>query len=136
MNTIGSTGDSQNQNGAISMSRAQSQLRDLEAGRDAAYLGWQLTVLDASSLADLVGARPDHSGKMPVVFAVDSNSPAEKAKLVPGDTIGEIDGTPVATVADTCEILSSHSSGDRLTISGETFLGRYLRYKPVHARLK
>jgi S1-C subfamily serine protease len=141
INTIGSTGSSQNQNGAISMTRAKSLLPDLEAGRDQAYLGWNLTVLDASQIASAVGARPDHSGKVPVVVSTDSDSPAEKAKLVTADTITEIDGQPVANVADTCDILSSHSSGDRLTIKGETanvggiFLSTYFDYT-VHARLK
>jgi S1-C subfamily serine protease len=141
VNTIGSSGSSQNQNGAISMTRAQSLLPDLEAGRDSAYLGWNLTVLDASQVASAVGARPDHSAKMPVVLSTDSDSPAEKAKLVTADTIEEIDGQPVSTVADTCDVLSSHSSGDRLTIKGETanvggiFLNTYFDYT-VHARLK
>lgn len=141
INTIGSTGSSQNQNGAISMTRAKSLLPDLEAGRDQAYVGWNLTVLDASSIASAVGARPDHAGKVPVVVSTDSDSPAEKAKLVTADTITEIDGTPVSNVADTCDILSSHSSGDRLTIKGETanvggiFLSTYFDYT-VHARLK
>jgi S1-C subfamily serine protease len=141
VNTIGSTGSSQNQNGAISMTRARSLLRDLEAGRDSGYLGWQLSVLDASQIASATGARPDKSGKIPVVLSVDSNSPAEKAKLVTADTIEEIDGTPVSTYSDICDILGSHSSGDRLTISGETvnvggiFLSRYYDYT-VHARLK
>ncbi len=141
INTIGSTGSSQNQNGAISMTRARSLLPDLEAGRDSGYLGWQLTVLDASAVASAVGARPDHTEKMPVVVSADPDSPAEKAKLVTADTIEEIDGQPVSTVADTCDILSSHSSGDRLTIKGETanvggiFLSTYFDYT-VHARLK
>jgi S1-C subfamily serine protease len=139
VNTIGSTGESQNQNGAISMTRARSLLRDLEAGRDSAYVGWQLTVLDGSSLASIVGARPDHSGKQPVVFAVDADSPAEKAtpgKLVPGDTVTEIDSQPVSSYADICDVLGSKSSGDRISISGETlFLNRYLDYT-VKARLK
>jgi S1-C subfamily serine protease len=136
VNTIGSTGSSQNQNGAISMTRARSLLRDLEAGRDTAYLGWQLTVLDGSSLASIVGARPDESAKQPVVFAVDANSPAEKAKLVPGDTVTEVDGQPVSNYAEICDVLGSKSSGDRLSVAGETlFLSRYLDYK-VNARLK
>jgi PDZ domain-containing secreted protein len=60
---------------------------------------------------------------------------------VTADTITEIDGQPVASVADTCDILSSKSSGDRLAIKGETanvggiFLSTYFDYT-VHARLK
>ena len=93
-------------------------------------------MLDGSSLASIVGARPDKSAKQPVVFAVDANSPAEKAKLVPGDTITEVDGQPVSNYAEICDVLGSKSSGDRLSVAGETlFLSRYLDYK-VNARLK
>jgi S1-C subfamily serine protease len=136
VNTIGSTGSSQNQNGAISMTRARSLLPDLEAGRDSGYVGWQLSVLDASQIESIVGANLDKSGKTLVVISVDANSPAEKAKLVTADTVEQVDDTPVSTYADVCDIIGSHSSGDRLKISGETlFASRYFNYT-VRARLK
>jgi S1-C subfamily serine protease len=141
INTLASTGTSQNQNGAISISRARSLFPDLQAGRDSAYLGWNLTVLDASEINSATGARPEVSEKQPVVVSVDADSPAEKAKLVTADTVNEVDGTPVSNYADICDILSSKSSGDRVSISGGTvlvggiFLSRYYDYT-VRARLK
>jgi S1-C subfamily serine protease len=138
INTLGSTGSSQNQNGAISMSRAQTELPDLEANRDSGYMGWQLGVYDASTISSAV-APLSHNGKTLIVLSVDPNSPVDNAKpgkLVALDTVEELEGSPVSNVADICDILGSHSSGDRLSIAGETlFGGRYLPYT-VKATLK
>jgi S1-C subfamily serine protease len=138
INTLGSTGSSQNQNGAIAMSRAKSELPDLEANRDSGYMGWQLAVYDASTISSAV-APISHHGKTLIVISADPNSPVDNAKpgkLVALDTVEELEGSPVSSVADICDILGSHSSGDRLSISGETlFGGRYLPYT-VKATLK
>jgi hypothetical protein len=73
------------------------------------------------------------------VDSVDSGSPADNAKpgkLVGTDTVEQLEGSPVKTVPDVCDILGSHSSGDRLSISGETLFGsRYVPYT-VRATLK
>ena len=134
INTLGSTGSSQNQNGAISISRARSQLRDLEANRDSGYVGWQLEVIDGSVLRSF---GLSHHGKTLFVDSVDPNSPAENAKLVSTDTVEEVEGSPVKSISDLCDIIGSHSSGDRLKIAGETlFNGSYAEYRPVFATLK
>ncbi|MFL5868717.1 MAG: trypsin-like peptidase domain-containing protein [Thermoleophilaceae bacterium] len=136
INTLGSTGTSQNQNGAIAISRARSQLPDLEANRDSGYVGWQLETIKGSLLSSF---GLTHHGNTLFVDSVDPGSPADNAKpgkLVGTDTIEKMEGSPVKSVADTCDILGSHSSGDRISIEGETlFNARYLPYT-VHVTLK
>ena len=137
INTIGSSGERQNQNGAISITRAKSDLRDLMSDRNSGYLGWNLVVIDGSQLSSIIGSPVRHRGPTLVVLSVDPDSPAEKAKIVSLDTVEQLDDTPVSNYADICDVVSSKSSGDRLKISGETLLaGRYYRYPGVRARLR
>ena len=141
LNTIGSTGERQNQNGAISISRAKAQLRDLMSDRNSGYVGWNVVVIEASQLQSILGTRVSHRGSTVVVLSVDPDSPADEGRPSPGieplDTIEELDDTPVSNYADMCDVIASKSSGDRLKVSGETlFAGRYLRYPGVRVRLK
>jgi S1-C subfamily serine protease len=141
VNTVSTTGATQgarqNQNGAISIDRARSLMRNLSANRDSGYLGWQLVTLEASTIEQITNASLDKRGQTIIVTGVDPNSPAERGKVEVADTINEIDDTPVNSVADVCDVIGSKSSGDRLKISGETlFAGRvYLPYT-IRARLK
>jgi len=108
-------GGSQNQNGAITVNHARSFLRDLKKGTDLGWVGWTLTeVVDSSSLQDglYVGTSPEAS------------SPADRIGMVLGDRIDRLDGQPVATVPDACDILASKASGDRLKVTGQQLDGR------------
>jgi S1-C subfamily serine protease len=114
VNTVSAGGESQNQNGAIAIDRARSILKDLEAGKDIGYVGWNLTeITGSSSLPDglYVGAEPE------------ANSPADRANMFFGDRIDELDGTAVATVPDACDILGSKSAGDQLKVTGQQLDG-------------
>jgi S1-C subfamily serine protease len=103
---LGGRGTGQeNQNGAISIDRAKALLGDLTANRDSGYVGWALI-----PISDGLG-----------VDGVDPDSPAERAGLRPGHVVQALDDTPVATVADVCDIIGAKSSGDRLKISGVWF---------------
>jgi S1-C subfamily serine protease len=129
INTVSTSGVSegsrQNQNGAISIDRARSQLADLRSNEDSGYLGWQLQPFDLRRL-----------GTTLIVLGVDPNSPADRANLVFGDAVTEIDDTKVNSVADVCDIVGSKSSGDRLKVSGLTVVaGRVLPYT-VRPRLR
>jgi S1-C subfamily serine protease len=104
---LGGAGTGQeNQNGAIAVDRAKAVLRDLTANRDSGYVGWNLLPVRGDELGFLF------------VQGVDPDSPADRANLAYGDAIFEVDDTPVATVADVCDIVGSKSSGDRLKIAG------------------
>ncbi len=111
INTLAAGGNSQNQNGAIAIDRAKSLLKGLEAGEDTGYVGWNI-----QNIADL-------NNKLYVV-SVDSNSPADRANLVFGDRVDELDGTAVQDVPDVCDILGSKSAGDRMKVGGIVLDGR------------
>ncbi len=101
---------SQNQNGAIAIDRVKALLADLRQGRDTGYVGWDLAAL------------PDELGG-PGLFmlSVASGSPAAEEKFRPGDVVYALDGTPVQTLPDVCEILGSKGSGDQLAVTWAPF---------------
>jgi S1-C subfamily serine protease len=99
INTIGSSGARQNQNGAISIDRAKGLIPDLRSGTNIGYVGWDLAV----------------EGEFLFVRAADPNSPADRAGLA-GTVILEVDDTPVSTPTDVCKIVSGKSTGDPLKV--------------------
>jgi S1-C subfamily serine protease len=113
-------GGSQNQNAAIGIDRVKSMLADLEAGKNSGFVGWQLLPMTGGELP----LRPRTTGRQGsalVILSVDAGSPADKKKFEFGDTIYEIDGTPVRKFQDVCDILNSKSSGDTIRVEGYRF---------------
>ena len=108
INTVASSG--QNQNGAISINRAKSLLPSLERGEDVAYVGWDLTALEG-----------DDGSQLLFVQGVDDGSPADRARLIFGDAVTRVAGTPVTTVPEVCDILGSKGPGDSVKVSGNSF---------------
>lgn len=121
INTFGSAAEqSQNQNAAIAIGRVKSLLPDLQAGKNNGYVGWQLLPLRGGQLP----LRPSTTGRRGaalVVVTVDAGSPADRRKLRFGDTIYEVDGTPVHQFQDVCDILNSKASGDTIRVEGYRF---------------
>jgi S1-C subfamily serine protease len=111
VNTLAASGDSQNQNGAIAIDRARSLLPALERGQDKGYVGWSI-----QNIADLNNEL--------YVISVDANSPADRAELVFGDRVDELDNTAVKNVPEVCDILGSKAAGDRLKVAGVVLDGR------------
>lgn len=111
---------SQNQNAAIAVDRVKSMLADLEAGKNSGYLGWQLLPLKGGQLP-LRPRTTGRTGSALVVLSVDAGSPADKKKFDFGDTIYEIDGTPVRKFQDVCDIVNSKASGDTIRVEGYRF---------------
>jgi serine protease Do len=111
---------SQNQNAAIAVDRVKSMLADLEAGKNSGYVGWQLLPLTGGQLP-LRPRTTGRTGSALVVLSVDAGSPADKKKFNFGDTIYEIDGTPVRKFQDVCDIVNSKASGDTIRVEGYRF---------------
>ena len=105
INTVSTGSDSQNQNGAIAIDRAKSIMADLENGQDQGYVGWNLT-----PIADLNNDL--------YVISVEANSPADKANMLFGDRVDELDNTAVENIPDVCDILGSKSAGDSVKVGG------------------
>lgn len=95
----------QSQNIAIASNAAKTVLPDLIAGRNIAYVGWDL---------DTVGDERD----LVMVEAVDAGSPADNRDFNPGDVVLTIDEQPVDNKGDVCEILESKQPSDKITVSG------------------
>jgi serine protease Do len=113
-------GGSQNQNAAIGVDRVKSLLADLEAGKNSGYVGWQLLPLSGGSLP-LRPRTTGREGSALVVLSVDAGSSADKKHFDFGDTIYEIDGTPVRKIQDVCDIMNSKASGDTIRVEGYRF---------------
>ncbi|MDA0182216.1 trypsin-like peptidase domain-containing protein [Solirubrobacter phytolaccae] len=111
---------SQNQNAAIAVDRVKQMLADLEAGKNSGYLGWQVLPLTGGQLP-LRPRTTGRTGSALVVLSVDAGSPADKKKFEFGDTIYEIDGTPVRKFQDVCDIVNSKASGDTIRVEGYRF---------------
>jgi S1-C subfamily serine protease len=113
INTVSTGGDSQNQNGAISIDRAKGLLPDLRSGTNLGYVGWDLRTAQSNGTTFVY------------VRAADPNSPADRAGLA-GAILVELDDTEVSTVSDVCSIVSGKSSGDPLKVGVLASGGRVL----------
>ncbi len=134
----------QGQGYAITMNHAKQLLPDLQAGRSTADAGWSLVPLDGISVAEAfagdaswkaegraelgleVQERIARAG-IDGLYVLDSatGSPAAEVKIGFGDLVTAIEGTPVRTVEEVCEILESSGPGKKLRVRG-----RYINSAP------
>lgn len=127
----------QGQSYAISVNLIKEELPDLEAGRNSAYVGWDLVPNNdevASVLESIFEASVPTSRGL-VVVNVDSGSEAEAAKLVSGDIITEIEGVSVESVQDVCDILLSKNPGATISVGGFDRLDDYEGYSGLAVKI-
>ena len=117
---------------AIAIDRIkEALLPTLRQRKDIGDLGWTLSAVTtdllyayygesgrelADSVIEYLDAVDETEGLM--VLGTDPGSPAERNHFVVGDYITAINGTPVRSVADVCEIIDAKSGGDVLRVSG------------------
>lgn len=150
INTLGNTQQGgrtiQGQYYAISMDRINSLLPNLEAGKSQANVGWSLAPVNQINLTQVFAQDPDfQSARLGTaarsyinrngisglyVLDTTTGSPAKNAKLFFGDLITSIEGTPVKSVSDMCDIIQSHGPGDKLLVRG-----RYLNSTSTAAKV-
>ena len=138
INTLGNTEQGgrtiQGQYYAISIDHVQKFLPDLVAGRSTTDAGWDMSPVGFVALGDIFANDPDfnsaeageflegqvQAGELDglYVWRTDTGSPAAKANIFFGDLITSIEGTPVRSVSDVCEILASHAPSDKLAVRG------------------
>lgn len=113
-----SINDLQNLNTAITSKHIQQLLDDLKAGKNTGYVGW--SEFERVNFGDR---------KALVVGRVKSGSPADKREIAGGDVLVSLDGTPVQSMPEMCNILNSKSSGDSLKIEAipTAVWGRWIR---------
>jgi S1-C subfamily serine protease len=118
---------------AISINHIKPLLPRLVAGRSVANAGWDLVPLSEMSFEALypeVGLGTPADGRVVdqylsqqgirglYVIGVDADSPAAKANVVVGDGITGMQGTPVTTVPEVCDILQSSAPRTTLQLEG------------------
>jgi S1-C subfamily serine protease len=97
-------------------------------------VGWSLAPVSQVNLSQIFSEDPDfQSARLGAaarryinragitgLYVLDSTtgSPARQAKLVFGDLITSVEGTPVKSVSDMCDIVQSHGPGDKLAVRG------------------
>jgi serine protease Do len=135
--TSGTQGGNQNQSYAISVDRIKTVLPGLENGHSEGNIGWDLVTLSevkpqlpaifaddpnfqSAAVGRLVGQKLDQP---PVddgmyVASVQPGSAADKAHFQFGDLIEKIDGEPVTTVQDVCDIVESKGPGSTMSVAG------------------
>ena len=115
----------QQQNLAISSNQVRQILPQLRRKESEGYVGWNLQTVDT------------RAGELLQIVGVDAGSPAQEGNFRPGDFVQEIDGQPVKTPAEACEVLQSRQPGASLRVSGieiSPATGRYQTY--TNAKLK
>jgi S1-C subfamily serine protease len=135
INTLSSAGSRkvENQSYAISIDHIKPLLADLTAGKSQPDPGWNLAPFSEVPLSDVFertgygtadeGRRADellaanHIDGM-FVFGVNPGSPAEKAEIEGGDLVERINGVPVTSVKEVCDVLQSASPGQTLGVEG------------------
>jgi S1-C subfamily serine protease len=124
----------QGQGYAISIDHIKELLPDLRAGKSRADVGWSLTPLSDLNLVTLFTNDPDfHSAQLGTavakvvqqqgikglfVLTTGTGSPARNAKIGYGDSIQTIEGRPVNSVGDVCDILESARPGSSIRVAG------------------
>jgi S1-C subfamily serine protease len=114
----GATGQIQGQFYSIAIDHVQSLLPQLESGEDIANVGWNVTPIShdvlqtyfepelAEAVANYLIDNEEAAGLF--VLGSDPASPAAEGQFVEGDYITAINGRPVTSVADVCEIAQSN----------------------------
>jgi S1-C subfamily serine protease len=137
INTLGDT-TKENQLYSIDSTYVNDLLPDLVAGNDRLRMGWDLrpfATIDVAGeleffLSDKLskfGISPDEAAQFVAdqnlpngmyVFGTEPGLPAEKAAIIAGDLVTQIDGEPVNSLSDVCEILQSQEPGATVEVSG------------------
>jgi S1-C subfamily serine protease len=134
INTFGST-VAQNQNYAISVNAIKGILPQLQAGRSIANLGWNLEPVDQVNFPQVLSLDPDFRSpslgarikafldRPPkttglYVYGSQTGSPAREARIVFGDLIQAIEGEPVNSIQDVCDIVQAKSPGEKVAVTG------------------
>ncbi len=129
INTLGNTLQGgraiQGQYYAITVNHVKQLLSGLEAGKSRDDIGVAF-LPNSASLSDEFDTQfhtplPTTDGLL--VLAVDSGGAGDDQHLAFGDVITSIEDTTVSSVADVCDILESHSSGNKLRFHGQSTFG-------------
>ncbi|WP_229908860.1 S1C family serine protease [Streptomyces griseosporeus] len=116
---------------SLSSRHVRSLLKPLAAGQKKNDPGWQVVSLedpdaaallqdpdDQQTVADIQKRVTDAGKTGLLVYNVVTGSPAAEAQVTVGDVIMAVKDTPVATMADLCDVLQSAPAGSKLPVHG------------------
>ncbi len=127
---INSAGGGEDQAYAVTGELAQQLVPDLAEGKSVNDLGWNISPYDSSIVEAMFVDKPSVGAKLAkaieesgedegvLVIGSDPDSPAEKAQLVFGDFVTEMDDTPITSPADVCDVLDSATPGSTVRVNG------------------
>ena len=127
---INSAGGGEDQAYAVTAELAQKLVPDLAEGKGINDLGWNISPYDSSIVEAMFVDKPSVGAKLAsaiedagedegvLVIGSDPDSPAEKAELVFGDFVTEMDDTPISSPADVCDVLDSATPGSTVRVNG------------------
>jgi S1-C subfamily serine protease len=142
INTLGNSGmagEVQNQFYSITINHAKPTIETLEQGISIADVGWTLSELDRTTMADLfeIAGKPRSLGRHAYdLMAADgeegllvinsrAGTPAERSNFVTGDYITHIDGNKVTTQAEACDAFESATPGSIVNVDGYYITSAY-----------
>jgi S1-C subfamily serine protease len=136
INSLGND-DAQGQFYSISVNRVRQLLPDLLAGRSQANLGWKLYPRSEVDLREIFANDPDFAGQGGAAFGqqmteqldqdrveglyvwyTEPGSSAEAGNLGKGDLVTRIDGRPVSTVQEVCDLVLPKRPGETVRVDG------------------
>ncbi|MEU9288065.1 S1C family serine protease [Streptomyces sp. NPDC048275] len=131
INDAYATGETRDQNFAISSDHAEPLLKGLSEGGGKNNPGWQIlmalsdpnfsTYFPEEDQAEAKAVQKRLTGKNIdglVIGIVDTNSPASKANIEAGEVITHLKDTPVSTATQVCDILQSSTPGEKISVIG------------------
>jgi serine protease Do len=111
---------------SIASNHIKGLLPDLRAGKSSVDIGWSIVPNSAAVAAAVKSAAnvdlPSTDGLF--VQGVTTGSPADEQHLETADIILDINGTPVKTFQQVCDIVASHGPGQVLRVHGLSTLGQ------------
>lgn len=127
---INAAGGGEDQAYAVTAELAQQLVPDLAKGKGVNDLGWNISPYDSSVVEAMFADEPSVGAKLAsviedagedegvLVIGSDPGSAAEKAELVFGDFVTEMDDTPITSPADVCDVLDSATPGSTVPVKG------------------
>jgi S1-C subfamily serine protease len=124
VNTLTNQDATQGQYYSIGIHSAQKTIASLMAGKSQNDIGWALTV-PQTLRDDLATMIEDHHLTGVVILDVDPGSAADRAGMVTGDMVTDLQSTETPDVASVCDVLNSVLPGKTLKVDGVHLLGAH-----------
>jgi S1-C subfamily serine protease len=139
VNTLSDVGgEVQANNYSIAVDQVKKILPQLEAGKSIGYVGWDLVPVGEVDFRQVFANDPDFASRGGAAlgsrveaflarpptttglynFGSQTGSPAREADIVFGDLVQSIEGQPVNSIQEMCDIIVAKSPGEKVSVRG------------------